>query len=117
MNENGQYVCELCGCTSYSSCYFEAHHMIPLYLGGIDNIYNTVCLCALCHKGIHHKQVTASQEKMLFGKIREHILNEDIEYLLFFDNMLNPNSINEEYYEKNKEIEDKKFQINWCKKQ
>lgn len=87
--------------------------MIPLNIGGIDNIYNTVCLCPNCHRLIHSKRVTFSQQAQLFRKIQNYIEEDYPEYLEDFKQMTSPIAKDEEYYKLHKEEIDRNFQIEW----
>lgn len=42
-------VCYNCGSTEG----IEYHHIVPLYVGGTNNISNIACLCSKCHKAVH----------------------------------------------------------------
>ena len=62
-DEDGFIHCDFCGCSSNSynmyernrsTRMFETHHIIPISKGGIDNLYNTACLCPGCHTRIHN---------------------------------------------------------------
>ena len=50
---HGYMHCDFCDSTSKSISMFESHHIIPISEGGIDNLYNTACLCPNCHTRIH----------------------------------------------------------------
>lgn len=55
-DDQGMMHCDLCGeFVSFDTRNFEAHHIIPLANNGVDNVYNTVCLCGNCHNRIHSK--------------------------------------------------------------
>ena len=112
-DEEGNYCCDLCGSKNFESSSFDSHHMIPLNLGGIDNIYNTVCLCPNCHRLIHSKRVTFSQQAQLFRKIQNYIEEDYPEYLEDFKQMTSPIAKDEEYYKLHKEEIDRNFQIEW----
>lgn len=113
IDEDGNYCCELCGAKSFESSAFDSHHMIPLNIGGVDNIYNTVCLCPNCHRLIHSKRVTISQQAMLFDKIKSHIEENNPEYLSYFLDMISPNAKDDEYYQTHKNEVDNNFSIFW----
>lgn len=113
IDEEGNYCCELCGAKSFESSAFDSHHMIPLNIGGVDNIYNTVCLCPNCHRLIHSKRVTISQQAMLFDKIKSHIEENNPEYLSYFLDMISPNAKDDEYYQTHKNEVDNNFSIFW----
>ena len=54
MTPKGSMRCEMCGeFESFDTHSFDSHHIIPLSEGGVDNVYNTVCLCGNCHKRMH----------------------------------------------------------------
>lgn len=124
-DERGAMHCDMCGeFASFDTRNFEAHHIIPLSVGGIDNVYNTVCLCGNCHNKIHSKLPPTMYEtgKML-ERVRERIKNTTPYYLQKFDRLFNPNynaiygsddyQKETEYYENNKIREDRNFLIEW----
>ena len=43
--------------------YSEAHHLIPLSLGGADNVYNIVIISPLVHRMLHYAKVTGLKLK------------------------------------------------------
>ena len=56
-------VCYNCGTTEH----IEYHHVVPLKLGGTNNISNIAALCNRCHKAVHwggHVQDYRNQGKM-----------------------------------------------------
>lgn len=124
-DEHGAMHCDMCDeFTSFDTRNFETHHIIPLSVGGIDNIYNTVCLCGNCHNRIHSKfPPTMYEMGKLLGKVRERIKSTTPYYLQKFDRLFNPNynalygddDYDKEslYYENNKEREDRNFLVEW----
>ena len=132
MDENGFMHCDLCESLgiideSYSSNkstrMFETHHLIPLSEGGIDNLYNTTCLCPSCHTRIHNylrlrkkinlgvefddsvmgEFMTSSQYGGLLKKVRERIMKSTPEYIPNFDKLFNPN------YHEDKDLTEKEL--------
>ena len=122
--------CEMCGeVESTSTRAFAAHHIIPLSKGGIDNIYNTACLCGKCHDKIHDSAYpfTYEQKWQMLQNVRRNIERTTPYYLKDFDRLFNPNYnaiynsnlTNEEqikqyeeesiYYNEHKKEEDEKF--------
>lgn len=124
-DEHGVMHCDMCGeFTSFDTRNFETHHIIPLSAGGIDNIYNTVCLCGNCHNRMHSKfPPTMYEMGKLLEKVRERIKSTTPYYLQKFDRLFNPNynalygddDYDKEslYYENNKEREDRNFLVEW----
>ena len=125
-DEQGVMHCDLCGeFASLDTRNFEAHHIIPLSNGGIDNVYNTVCLCGNCHNRIHSKvPPTMFEVGLMLERVRERIVKTTPYYLQKFDRLFNPNynflygsndNYDEEmkYYENNKESEDRNFLVEW----
>lgn len=112
-DQDGNYCCELCGSKSFDSRSFDSHHMIPISQGGIDNIYNTVCLCPSCHRLIHSNRVTLSQQFDLLHNIKIHLVKDNPEYLPEFDILFSPNCFDQEYYEQHKDEIDRNFAIDW----
>ena len=125
-DEQGVMHCDLCGeFASLDTRNFEAHHIIPLANGGIDNVYNTVCLCGNCHNRIHSKvPPTMFEIGRMLEKVRERVIKTTPYYLQKFDRLFNPNynflygntdNYDEEmkYYENNKESEDRNFLVEW----
>lgn len=54
------YTCAHPECTSGLS--IEAHHIRPLYKGGVDKFWNIICLCWSCH---HTKKLHSRSEEKL----------------------------------------------------
>ena len=128
MDENMAIKCEMCGDESLDTRSFDSHHIIPLSKGGIDNVYNTVCLCGKCHKKIHGKiPFTYEQKWKMLMNVRKNIEKSTPFYLKNFDRLFNPNynaiynnNLSEEeqlkkyeeeqkYYLEHKTEEDEKF--------
>lgn len=128
-DDQGMMHCDLCGeFVSFDTRNFEAHHIIPLANNGVDNVYNTVCLCGNCHNRIHSKvPPTMFEIGWMLQKVRERIIKTTPFYLQNFDRLFNPNynflygsidNYDEEikYYENNKENEDRNFLVEWNSK-
>lgn len=133
IQNGGAIKCEMCGeFESFDTKSFESHHIIPLSQGGIDNIYNTVCLCGNCHKRMHSNiPFTFSLKWKMLMNVRTNLKNTTPYYVKNFDRLFNPyyNSLyhndltddellkqyqeEEKYYTENKEKEDKKFLLSW----
>ena len=47
---------ECCNCGSKNN--LEYHHIVPIALGGLDDISNICCLCNQCHHLIHHGSIS-----------------------------------------------------------
>ena len=124
-DEHGAMHCDMCDeFTSFDTRNIETHHIIPLSAGGIDNVYNTVCLCGNCHNRMHSKfPPTMYEMGKLLEKVRERIKSTTPYYLQKFDRLFNPNynalygddDYDKEslYYENNKEREDRNFLVEW----
>ena len=112
-DKDNNYCCELCNAKSFDQTDLDSHHMIPLSEGGIDNIYNTVCLCPNCHRYAHSGKMTLYQKCQLFETIRKHIEKDNPEYLPRLDRMLSPIAETEEYYLEHKDGVDENFFIEW----
>jgi len=112
-DENGNYCCELCGAKNFEHSAFDSHHMIPLSAGGVDNIYNTVCLCPNCHRYIHSGKMTLYQQHYMFEIIKNHIANDNPEYLVQLDKMISPIAESDEHYREHKDEIDHNFSILW----
>ena len=125
----GMMHCDLCGeFVSFDTRNFEAHHIIPLANNGVDNVYNTVCLCGNCHNRIHSKvPPTMFEIGWMLQRVRERVIKTTPFYLQNFDRLFNPNynflygsidNYDEEmrYYENNKENEDRNFLVEWNSK-
>lgn len=128
-DDQGMMHCDLCGeFVSFDTRNFEAHHIIPLANNGVDNVYNTVCLCGNCHNRIHSKvPPTMFEIGWMLQRVRERIIKTTPFYLQNFDRLFNPNynflygsidNYDEEmrYYENNKENEDRNFLVEWNSK-
>lgn len=127
--DQGMMHCDLCGeFVSFDTRNFEAHHIIPLANNGVDNVYNTVCLCGNCHNRIHSKvPPTMFEIGWMLQRVRERVIKTTPFYLQNFDRLFNPNynflygsidNYDEEmrYYENNKENEDRNFLVEWNSK-
>ena len=80
INENNNYVCELCGHESDNSCDFEVSSFID------DNtfeIYNTYCLCHKCKK--HFSSYSVNDKIRLIKNVRNRIESRLDKYLDSFD--------------------------------
>ena len=128
-DDQGMMHCDLCGeFVSFDTRNFEAHHIIPLANNGVDNVYNTVCLCGNCHNRIHSKvPPTMFEIAWMLQRVRERVIKTTPFYLQNFDRLFNPNynflygsidNYDEEmrYYENNKENEDRNFLVEWNSK-
>lgn len=128
-DDQGMMHCDLCGeFVSFDTRNFEAHHIIPLANNGVDNVYNTVCLCGNCHNRIHSKvPPTMFEIGWMLQRVRERVIKTTPFYLQNFDRLFNPNynflygsidNYDEEmrYYENNKENEDRNFLVEWNSK-
>lgn len=128
-DDQGMMHCDLCGeFVSFDTRNFEAHHIIPLANNGVDNVYNTVCLCGNCHNRIHSKvPPTMFEIGWMLRRVRERVIKTTPFYLQNFDRLFNPNynflygsidNYDEEmrYYENNKENEDRNFLVEWNSK-
>ena len=47
---------ECCNCSSKNN--LEYHHIVPIALGGLDDISNICCLCSQCHHLIHYGSIS-----------------------------------------------------------
>lgn len=128
-DDQGMMHCDLCGeFVSFDTRNFEAHHIIPLANNGVDNVYNTVCLCGNCHNRIHSKvPPTMFEIAWMLQRVRERVIKTTPFYLQNFDRLFNPNynflygsidNYDEEmrYYENNKENEERNFLVEWNSK-
>ena len=128
-DDQGMMHCDLCGeFVSFDTRNFEAHHIIPLANNGVDNVYNTVCLCGNCHNRIHSKvPPTMFEIAWMLQRVRKRVIKTTPFYLQNFDRLFNPNynflygsidNYDEEmrYYENNKESEDRNFLVEWNSK-
>ena len=133
IGENQAMKCEMCGeFESIDTRCFDTHHIIPLSKGGIDNVYNTVCLCGDCHKRIHSKiPFTHEQKWQMLMNVRKNIEKSTPYYLKNFDRLFNPNynhiynndmsddqllkqyEQESQYYKEHKEEEDNNFLNEW----
>ena len=86
---DNNYCCEWCGSqTSYSSG-VHSHHIKALSKGGVDNIYNTASVCPSCHAYFHSGESKPIDEYRLLMITKEHIIQENPEYLPQFNELLN----------------------------
>ena len=84
-----KYCCEWCGMQPEYSSGVHSHHILELSKGGADNIYNTVCICPSCHAYFHSGKAEPIDKYRLFMITKEHITQEDPEYLPQFNELLN----------------------------
>lgn len=144
-DKNGFMHCDFCGCSSNSdnmyesnksTRMFETHHIIPISEGGIDNLYNTACLCPGCHTRIHNylrlrkildagqnvelpegvlgEFITFSEWGNFIQNVRNRIAKDTPEYLSNFDELFMPG--HKEYSESDaqqKSEENIKFLVDW----
>ena len=64
VKEQRGYDCQLCGDVirnTDGSFYAEAHHIDPLFQGGLDFSRNLVVVCPNCHKRFHHSGAVKSK--------------------------------------------------------
>ena len=98
--------CDMCDeFTSFDTRNFETHHIIPLSAGGIDNVYNTVCLCGNCHNRLNSKFPPTPYYLQKFDRLFNPNYNA-----LYGDDDYDKESL---YYENNKEREDRNFLVEW----
>ena len=121
-DNNGFLHCDYCGSSetdtnlygsNKSLKMFESHHIIPISEGGVDNVYNTACLCPGCHTRIHNylrlrkkldsgkkdnfpdgtigEYITMSEYGQFLKNVRNRIKNDTPEYLSKFDMLFYPN--------------------------
>ena len=104
-DDQGMMHCDLCGeFVSFDTRNFEAHHIIPLANNGVDNVYNTVCLCGNCHNRIHSKvPPTMFEIGWMLQRVRERVIKTTPFYLQNFDRLFNHNYENE----------DRNFLVEW----
>ena len=88
MNDNN-YCCEWCGSQLDYSSGVHSHHIVELSKGGVDNIYNTVCICPSCHAYFHSGKAEPIDKHRLLMITKEHITQENPEYLPQFNELLN----------------------------
>ena len=133
IGSKGAIVCEMCGdYESFDTRDFETHHIIPLSDNGIDNVYNTVCLCPNCHKRMHSNIPFTSELKWkMLMNVRKNLEKSTPYYVKNFDRLFNPyynyiynNNLSDvelleqykkedEYYKEHKEEEDRNFITEW----
>ena len=66
------YICQRCGLKQ--DCYhrMEAHHIIPIYMGGEEfNLENCITLCHTCHVEVHREIVIEAKIPETQKKIGE----------------------------------------------
>lgn len=52
--------CKMCGAKER----LVNHHIIPIELGGSNNLNNIVVLCISCHRKVHRAMIAKAGEKM-----------------------------------------------------
>ena len=133
MTPKGSMRCEMCGeFESFDTHSFDSHHIIPLSEGGVDNVYNTVCLCGNCHKRMHGNiPFTYDLKWKMLMNVRNNLEKSTPYYVEKFDRLFNPNynylynnnlsddesleqyKKEEQYYNEHKEVEDDNFLAEW----
>lgn len=85
----GNFRCEWCEKLFIDSSGVHCHHIDELGKGGVDNIYNTACLCPTCHNYFHSSWLYPKYKFDLLMKTKKHIIEEYPEYLPQFNELLN----------------------------
>lgn len=73
--------CELCGKEGFRTAsggfYLEAHHVIPLNCGGLDDVRNVVAICADDHRRAHFGEDRhAVRDRMIWEVLAAHYPND-----------------------------------------
>jgi len=73
--------CELCGKEGFRTAsggfYLEAHHVIPLNCGGLDDVRNVVAICADDHRRAHFGEDRhAVRDRMIWDVLAAHYPND-----------------------------------------
>ena len=54
VEDRDNFTCQSCGISGETYArIFEVHHIVPVYLGGLDDKNNLILLCPNCHKMVH----------------------------------------------------------------
>ena len=73
---------------SKRSSYFHSHHIVFLEDGGPDHIYNTICLCPICHSKIHADEIFINEyREIIINILRKNIESKNPEYLDYFNEL------------------------------
>lgn len=81
--------CEFCGQEGFKTAsggfYLEAHHVIPLNCGGVDDVRNVVAICADDHRQAHFGEDRHSvRDRMIWDVLAVHYPN-DVEFFEAMD--------------------------------
>ncbi|MDA2738392.1 HNH endonuclease signature motif containing protein [Bacillus cereus group sp. Bc015] len=66
LKEIGEAGCVNCG-SHYEK---QLHHIVPLALGGTNNLSNICVLCGVCHAKVHDRKTTNIRELTIAGQKR-----------------------------------------------
>lgn len=68
VDENGMYCCDLCSKKSMDPEFLSTKHVVPIQMGGKDDIYNVACLCDECQERVANNSINlAKTEQILYG--------------------------------------------------
>lgn len=78
--ENDMYCCDLCAKKSKDSKFLSTKHIIPLHLGGKDDIYNLTCLCNECQDRVVRNSVNLAKTEQIISALKRRIYDQYPQY-------------------------------------
>ncbi len=78
--ENNLYCCDLCAKKSEDSKFLATKHIIPLHLGGKDDIYNLACLCSECQDRVVKNSVNMAKTHQILCALKRRIYDNYPQY-------------------------------------
>ena len=74
------YCCDLCAKKSKDSKFLSTKHIIPLHLGGKDDIYNLTCLCNECQDRVVRNSVNLAKTEQIISALKRRIYDQYPQY-------------------------------------
>ncbi|MBQ4634065.1 MAG: HNH endonuclease [Bacilli bacterium] len=80
VDDNQMYCCDLCGKKSADSSFLGTKHVIPLHMGGKDDIYNLACLCDECQDRVVRNSVNMAKTHQILCALKRRIYDNYPQY-------------------------------------
>lgn len=80
IDENNLYCCDLCAKKSPDSRFLGTKHIIPLHMGGKDDLYNIACLCDECQERIVRNSVNMARTQQILSALKRRIYDNYPQY-------------------------------------
>ena len=78
--EDNLYCCDLCAKKSADSNFLGTKHVIPLHMGGKDDIYNLACLCDECQDRVVRNSVNMVKTHQILCALKRRIYDNYPQY-------------------------------------